>query len=176
LETESEILVKRAKKGDDEAFYQLITVHKMQLYRIALTYLRNEHDAMEAIQETTYRAYKGLRKLREPKYFSTWLIRIMMNYCRDQLKKNKRLVLDDTILQSAQGPAEKSYLEIEEAILKLDEKYRRVIILKYLEDMKIEEIARTLNHPKGTVKTWLHKGLVALRRQFTEDEEGDPHA
>ncbi|WP_421384428.1 sigma-70 family RNA polymerase sigma factor [Bacillus salacetis] len=176
MKSENELLVKKAKKGDDEAFYQLITVHKMQLYRIALSYLRNEHDALEAIQETTFRAYKGLKRLREPQYFSTWLTRILMNYCRDQLKKNKRMILDDSFLQEAEGPEEVSSLEIEEAILQIEEKYRRVIILKYLEDMKIEEIAATLKHPQGTIKTWLHKGLLALRKQFTDDEEGDPHA
>lgn len=168
-----EILIKKAKKGDDEAFYKLITLHRMQLYRIALSYLKNEHDAVEAIQETTFRAYKGLKKLRKPHYFSTWLIRILLNYCHDELKKKKRFVYDERLLESIEGTSEKSALEVDEAIHSLDEKYKKVIILKYLQGMKISEIADILDHPEGTIKTWLHKGLIELRNHLGEDKEGD---
>ncbi|WP_456271647.1 sigma-70 family RNA polymerase sigma factor [Bacillus sp. AK031] len=170
---DDKILIKRAKKGDDEAFYKLITLHRMQLYRIALSYFKNEHDAVEAIQETTFRAYKGLKKLKKTNYFSTWLIRILLNYCHDELKKKKRFVYDERLLNSTEGSFEKSALEVEEAINRLDEKYKRVIVLKYLQGMKISEIADVLDHPEGTIKTWLHKGLIDLRNHLGEDEEGD---
>ncbi|TYS15674.1 sigma-70 family RNA polymerase sigma factor [Rossellomorea vietnamensis] len=171
MKKENELLVKKAKKGDDNAFYQLITFHKMQLYRIAISYFRNDHDALEAIQETTFRAYKSIGKLKKPEFFSTWLVRILLNYCHDELLKKKRIIYNDEILQSKEATGTGSKMEIDEAIQLLDEKYRRVIILKYLEGMKIDEIAALLEHPQGTIKTWLHKGLQALRIQFTEDEE-----
>ncbi|MGM0844479.1 MAG: sigma-70 family RNA polymerase sigma factor [Bacillota bacterium] len=173
MKKEDVLLVKKARRGNDEAFYQLITSHKMQLYRIALTYFRNDHDALEAIQETTFRAYKGIGKLKQPSYFSTWLVRILLNYCNDELKKKQKVLYNDEILHSAAASEERSGLEMEEAIQKLDEKYREVIILKYLEGLKIAEIADLLKHPQGTIKTWLHKGLLSLRKQFKEDEEGD---
>ena len=66
-----ESLVVAAKQGDDEAFYMLIDENKAQLYKIAYSYMKNEVDVLEAIQETTYKAYMKIRKLREPKYFST---------------------------------------------------------------------------------------------------------
>jgi RNA polymerase sigma-70 factor (TIGR02954 family) len=173
MKQEDEILIKKAKKGDDEAFYKLITLHKVQLYRIALSYFKNEHDAVEAIQETTFRAYKGLKKLRKTQYFSTWLIRILLNYCHDELKKKKRLVYDDRFLESIEGSSQKSALEVDEALQRLDDKYKKVIVLKYLQGMKIAEIAEILEHPEGTIKTWLHKGLNELRKQLGEEEEGD---
>lgn len=173
MKRDDEVLIKKAKKGNDEAFYELISLHRNQLYRIALSYFKNEHDAVEALQETTFRAYKGLKKLSKPQFFSTWLIRIMLNYCHDELKKKKRFVYDERLLESIEGASEKSALEVEEAIHRLDEKYKRVIVLKYLQGMKIAEVAVILGHPEGTIKTWLHKGLLELRSHLGEDEEGD---
>lgn len=88
-------LLKKAKKGDDGAFYELMQIHKIQLLKIALSYLRNEDDALEALQEVTFRAYQAVKKVKQPEYFSTWLIRIMLNYCHDQFKKKNRLVYVD---------------------------------------------------------------------------------
>ncbi|WP_275887781.1 sigma-70 family RNA polymerase sigma factor [Bacillus sp. P14.5] len=93
MKKEDEVLVKKASKGDGEAFYQLMKIYKMQLYRIALSYFRNDQDALEAIQETTFRAYKGIGKLKKPSYFSTWLVRILLNYCNDELRKKKELYI-----------------------------------------------------------------------------------
>lgn len=84
-------LVLRAKKGDETAFYSLMMNHKEQLFKIAYSYLKNEQDALEAIQEVTFRAFKHIRKLKEPDFFSTWLIRILINHCNDELHKKKRL-------------------------------------------------------------------------------------
>ncbi|MCA1055652.1 sigma-70 family RNA polymerase sigma factor [Rossellomorea aquimaris] len=167
-------MVKRAKKGDEDALYQLITSHKEQLYRMAISYLKNEDDAIEAIQETTYRAYKGIKKLRKNEYFTTWLIRILLNYCHDEIKKKKRVIYSDRLLHSMEAPEKNSSIETEDAIHSLNEPYRNVIMLKYLHDLKISEIAEILECPEGTVKTWLHKGLGLLRSQLKE-KEGDFH-
>ncbi|MCM3719461.1 RNA polymerase sigma factor [Fictibacillus phosphorivorans] len=66
---ETEQLVRKAVKGNDDAFLQLIHIYKVDLYKTALSFLRNEEEALEAIQEVTYRAYKGIRKVKEPTYF-----------------------------------------------------------------------------------------------------------
>ncbi len=165
-------LVKRARKGDEQAFYQLMLSHKQQLYRMALSYLKNEEDAIEAVQETTFRAFRGMKKLRKPAYFTTWLMRILLNYCHDEVKKNKRFIYNDELIHSLEGSSSHSLLEVEEAINHLEEKYRNVIILKYLQDLKIDEIAEILQCPQGTVKTWLRKALELLRQYFNEKEDG----
>lgn len=167
-------LVKKAKKGDEDALYQLILSHKEQLYRMAISYLKNEDDAVEAIQETTYRAYKGIKKLRKNEYFTTWLIRILLNYCHDEVKKKKRVVYNDQLIQSIEDPAHRTSIETEDAIRSLEHPYQHVIMLKYLHDLKINEIAQILDCPEGTVKTWLHKGLRLLRNQLKE-KDGDFH-
>ncbi|WHY87270.1 sigma-70 family RNA polymerase sigma factor [Neobacillus novalis] len=167
-----EQLVKEAIKGDDSAFLQLIQLYKIDLYKTALSFLRSEEEALEAIQEVTYRAYKSIRTVRDASYFKTWLIRIMINYCNDQLKKEKRVVFSEEIL-SLQGTSENyNEMELKDAMLGLDERSQEIITLKYFQDMKIKDIALTLQCPEGTVKTWLNKALKALRNKL-EGNGGD---
>lgn len=169
-----EALIKKAVHGDDEAFIKLIQQYKIDLYKTALSFLRNEEESLEAVQEVTYRAYKKIKTVREPAYFKTWLIRIMINYCNDQLKKQKRFIMNEEIV-SLQGTAENHLgMELKDAMRGLDERSREILTLKYFHDMKIKEIADTLNCPEGTVKTWLNKALKALREKL-EGNGGDLH-
>lgn len=165
------ILVKKAIKGDNEAFLALMHSYEEALYRTAFSYLKNEGDSLEAIQEVTYRAYRSIKTVKEPTYFKTWLIRIMMNYCQDVIKKSKREVLEERIL-SIQGITEDfTFLEVEEALLNLSDYERELLHLKYFEDIKIKEIAVMWNTPEGTIKTRLHKALRSLRAKFEEKGE-----
>lgn len=163
-----EILIKKAKKGDDAAFYELMQVHKERLLRMAISYLRNEEEALEALQEVTFRAYRSIKKVKHAEYFSTWLVRIMINYCHDQSRKSKRIA-DSTLLDQLEENIDYNRsLEIEEALHKIDSRCREVIILKYYHDLKIKDIAEILESPESTIKTWLYKGLQALRDQLDE--------
>ncbi|MCM3733149.1 sigma-70 family RNA polymerase sigma factor [Fictibacillus nanhaiensis] len=165
---DTEQLVKQAIKGNDDAFLQLIHIFKVDLYKTAISFLRNEEEALEAIQEVTYRAYKGIRKLKEASYFKTWLIRIMINYCNDQLKKQKRVVINDEMLESIGVSENHSEMELRDAMLGLDDRSREILTLKYFHDLKIKDIAGTMQCPEGTVKTWLNKALKALREKLEE--------
>jgi RNA polymerase sigma-70 factor (TIGR02954 family) len=163
-------LAKKAIAGDEYAFLQLIKRYKVDLYKIAFSYLKNEEESIEAIQEVTYRAYKNLSKVKEPSYFKTWLIRIMINYCNDQFNKKKREVSNDDFLLT-QGVTENHVaLEIEEALLSLDNRSREIILLKYFQGLKIKEIALVMECPEGSIKTWLHRALESLRAKL--DEKG----
>ncbi len=172
--SEDHQLVKAAIKGDDAAFLKLIHLYKIDLYKTALSFFRNEEEALEAIQEVTYRAYKSIGSVKEASYFKTWLIRIMINYCNDQLKKKKRLVLGDEII-TQQGISENhTEMELKDAMLGLDDRSREILTLKYFNDMKISEIAATMQCPEGTIKTWLNKALKSLREKL-EERSGDLH-
>ncbi|SDX03730.1 sigma-70 family RNA polymerase sigma factor [Paenibacillus sp. CF384] len=177
---DNELLALAAKRGDDAAFYSLITQHKDKLYRIAYSYLKNENDALEAVQEVTCRAYMQIHKLKEPGYFGSWLIRILMNYCADETKRQSRRNEKQQVAAGAEEPhvasGESALLErvmLESAVERLDANYRTVIELKYYHDLTIAEIARTLEKPEGTIKTWLHKALGGLRKRLEKD--GEPH-
>ncbi len=164
-------LAEKAIVGNDEAFLSLMISHKEAIFRTALAYLKNEEQALEAVQEVTFRAYEKIHSLKKPEYVKTWLIRITMNYCNDVLRKRKRIVLDDERV-SQQGISEDfTYLEVEEALGFLSEQQRELIHLKYLQDIKIKEIAEMTSTPEGTVKTRLYKALKSLRSYF--DEKGE---
>lgn len=163
----------KAIAGDDEAFLSLMQLHKESLLRTALAFLRNEDDAIEALQEVTYRAYKRIGTVKDPLYLKTWLIRIMMNYCQDQLKLRKRFTADDSKLKSISAE-DISYIEMREALATLSEEEQRLIYLKYFQESKIKDIAQSENIPEGTVKSRLHKTMRTLRSYF-EDKGGSDH-
>ncbi|WP_256761635.1 sigma-70 family RNA polymerase sigma factor [Cohnella sp. WQ 127256] len=175
---DNELLALAAKRGDDAAFYSLIMQHREKMYRIAYTYLKNETDALEAVQEATCRAYMQIRKLKEPSYFGSWLIRILMNYCADEVKRRARRNggrdAAATNVESHTASGESALLEkvlLESAVEQLDANYQKVIQLKYYHDLTITEIARTLEKPEGTIKTWLHKALGGLRQRLEKESE-----
>ena len=165
-------IVKQAIAGDDDSFIIVMQNHKETLYRTALAFLKNEHDALEAMQEVTYRAYKKIHTLKEPAYLKTWLIRIMMNYCQDQLKKNKRMVIDEHLIDTL-STNDVSKLELTEALSTLSNEEQQLIYLKYFQDVKIKDIAILENIPEGTVKSRLHKIMRTLRQHFSEKGEVD---
>lgn len=164
--------VKRAIAGDDEAFLFVMQSHKEALYRTALAFLRNEHDAIEAMQEVTYRAYKKIHTVKEPTYMKTWITRIMINYCQDQLKRNKRMVINGQLSEKL-VMNDGSHLELAEALSTLTEEEQQLIYLKYFQDVKIKEIALMENIPEGTVKSRLHKIMKTLRQHFKGEGEVD---
>lgn len=163
----------KAIAGDEEAFLALMQLHKESLLRTALAFLRNEHDALEALQEVTYRAYKNIKTVKEPSYVKTWLIRIMMNYCHDQLKIRKRFTTDDSEVDTM-STEDISHLEMKEALATLSDEQQRLIYLKYFQDSRIKDIAQSENIPEGTVKSRLHKTMRTLRSYF-EDKGGSDY-
>ena len=74
-------LVRKARRGDKEAFISLIEMQKQSMYKVAVGILKNDADAADAIQDTILSCYENLRNLREPKYFQTWITRILINHC-----------------------------------------------------------------------------------------------
>ncbi|HPU01068.1 MAG TPA: sigma-70 family RNA polymerase sigma factor [Bacillota bacterium] len=168
LETES--LVKKARLGNDEAFYELIQRRKELLYRTAYAYVKNRDDALDIVSDTVYKAYRSLRKLKEPAFFNTWLTRILINCSLDHLRRRKRAIpLKELAGIPGQTKDFSEELDLHRAIDKLDHRCRTVIILKYLHDLTIREVAEIMQCPQGTVKTYLHKALNSLRIELKED-------
>lgn len=160
-------LVKKAMNHDTDAFIELIRQQKQQLYKIAKSYLRSEYDISDVLQDTILACYENLSTLRDPKYFKTWLIRILINQCKDFLKKNKPCCALDAITEPAVSDSTQSQLEFEELLFSLDEKYRIVLVLYYVEGFKIKEIAQILDMNENTVKTRLARGREACLKQYS---------
>ena len=86
------LLIRRAQKGDTDAFVTLIERNKKSLYKIAKSYLKNEEDIADVIQDTILSAYEHIKELRKTAYFRTWITRILINHCNDLRKQQKRFI------------------------------------------------------------------------------------
>jgi len=161
-------LAKRAIAGDEEAILDLLKEQEDILYRTAFAYLRNEHDAIESMQELTYRTLKKIHTVKKPAYINTWLVRILINICLDMKKKQEKLIFKDP-LEIPVASDDKQF-EIADLIEQLPTDQQELIYLKYFQDLKNQEIAQLQNIPEGTVKSRLHSTLKKLRTLIGKEE------
>lgn len=170
-------LVKKAQKGDDASFSQLMHLYKEKLYKIAFAYLRNEENSLDAVSETIYKCYFNIKKLKEPKYFNTWIIKILINSCKDTLKSSNKVIYIDEYTKVDEDDVSTletelklaSNIDLYNAIDKLNDKFRSIIILKYFEDMTIAQISEVLDIPEGTIKVYLRRAISILRVELGEE-------
>lgn len=139
-----------------------------KLYRAALLTLGSESAAVDAVDEAVYKGYLGYRKLREPQYLETWLVRILINVCRDELRRRKRELAVEELPETA-GEAFDA-LPLKEAIRRLPAQLRDVIVLRYFTGLTLEETATALELPRGTVSTRQRKALALLKLDLTVEE------
>jgi len=168
-------LVRRAQKGDREAFGQLMEAHAPRVYRIAYTILQNRSDAEDSVQEGFITAYKSIKKLSKAESFGSWLSRIVTTRSYDILRKkqqqNKTIEATTSkfkfeMSHSIANPSDTVQdmrLDLREAIAKLPELHRLVVMLRYAEDATTDEIARTLDRPAGTIRRVLSESYRMLR-------------
>jgi len=149
---------------------------KNKLFKMAIYYLKNEQDALDAIQETAYRVCKSYKKLKQLEYIDTWIIRILINICLDELERRKkefRVFEENKNNETIVYENDFLGIEIEEALMQIKETYREVVILRYFEDLKVKEIGEVMGVPEGTIKTWLHRGMEELHQLLKEEGEKD---
>ncbi len=138
-------------------------------YRLAYSYVRQEQDALDIVQESAYRAIKECRKVKQPEFLSTWICRIVINTALDFLRRRKREAPSLSMPQ-AQWEDPQRDPDLKGALMALDEKSRAVVILRYFEDKKLEEIAAITGDNLSTVKTRLYRALKKLRQFMTARE------
>lgn len=169
-----EKIVKKAIKGNDKAFIILMNQCKEQIYRTAFAYVNEEEMALDIVQEVVYKAYKSIENLREPKFFNTWIMRIAINISTDFYNnKNKVVCMEQDELISKMDVKHDTnndeILFLMESLDKLEDKYKKIIILKYFDDLTFKDIAKILNMSESTVKTKLYKGLSILRNDMKKE-------
>lgn len=139
------------------------------MYRLAYSYVRNEEDALDIVQESVYKAIKNAGKVQQEAYIRTWIWRIVMNTAVDLIRSRK----NETGLEEAgETGKEDTYQDFDtlEALNILEPREKAVIVLRFFEDQKLEDIARTLQENTNTVKTILYRSLKKLRVELTEGE------
>ncbi|MED4727046.1 sigma-70 family RNA polymerase sigma factor [Aneurinibacillus migulanus] len=163
--------VRQAQQGDKDAFCQLIKQNEASLYRVARSILKSDSECLDAIQEAVLEAYIALNQLREPHYFKTWLIRIIIHKCNQFLKKNKKIISLGAMEEAVELPKMDDYFALREAIQQLEEKFRLVITLFYFEGFALHEIAELLGIPEGTVRSRLARARKKLAELLSEKQE-----
>ena len=142
---------------------------RQKLYRTALMYLGSEAMALDAVDETAYKALRGIKQLRQEEYFETWVTRILMNVCATELRRIKRFVpLEDVPEESAE---DYDGLPLRQAIDKLPRQLREVILLRFFSGLTLAETARTLEIPQGTAATRQRRALELWRIELGEEGE-----
>lgn len=161
------LLVTKAKKHDKDAFSKLIEQQEKAMYQMAKSILRNEEDVADAIQETIMICWEKIHTLKKDKYFKTWLIRILINNCNRILKQRMQSIEECV---SEIGNQESGYETIEwkEFLDCLDEKYRIVIMLYYVQGFNGREIAEILQLNESTVRGRLMTARNKLEKQYND--------
>ena len=163
-------LIRKAARHDAEAFIELMEQNMDAMARTARAILHNEEDAADAVQDTILTCYEKLDTLRKPEYFKTWLIRILINHCYKTLKHNSHIYSDENIPEIPIWDSGTETIEFRELMMALDEKYRLPVILYYVDELKVNEIASLLDMKESTVKTRLRRAREQIRRYMDENE------
>ena len=165
-------LVKKAQHRDTDAFAELIRAYKQDMYRVAKSYLRNDEDVADAIQDAILACFEQLRSLRSPEYFKTWLIRILINKCNDIIKSGKRYVTLESIPDIGYSDTGHSNVEFMMLMDSLDESCRTVLVLRYGECLSIKEISEVLGISESAVKKRLERSRDKIKSTYNIYELG----
>lgn len=150
----------------------LILASERQLYSTAKTILKNDQECADAIQETIAKAFSKLDTLRNDSYAKTWLIRILINECYTLLRKSRKLVSLEGMSAAAEMEADqkKDYSDLYRAVNSLKEELRMPVVLYYIEDFNVKEIAQILEITEGAVQKRLARAREKLKRILQESE------
>lgn len=179
--TDSEQLIRRCQQGELAAFTELFRQHEAQAYRLALTILRHEQDAQDAVQDAFLRVFENIKQFEGNSSFKTWLTRIVVNLCRDRIRRNKvrrAFSLDWLRNRPGRHNVAREVAERQERqtlwryVDRLDEKYRLPIILHYYERLSCSEVGEILQIPTTTVYSRLNTARQQLRAMAALDQAG----
>lgn len=184
------ILIKKAKRGDITSFERLIITHERNIYNIAYRMFNNEEDAKDIVQEVFMKVYKNLNKFDENSKFSTWIHRITVNTCIDELRKRKGKETNsiDELMDTDEGNIKKQYTDtaftpeqiliakedinnLKQFISLLSENHKTLIILRDIQGLSYSEIAEITDSSLGTVKSRLARARIQLRNILMHSKE-----
>ncbi len=183
-------LLQRARAGEQEALTELVLSQQHYIYSIAMSVLKNPEDAADLTQEAFMRLFRSLHQYNGESRFTTWLYRLVVNLCRDELRRRGRqvpvlhsvpsgdseefdplsLVADDDRWVDPAGvtDTQETRRQVRAALEQLEEHYRLVLTLYYFDDMKYTDIAEVLELPLNTVKSHIRRGKERLATLLSE--------
>jgi RNA polymerase sigma-70 factor (ECF subfamily) len=169
-------LVILAREGDHDAFARLVAASVGRLNAIARLILRDYALAEDAVQDAFVDAWRSLPGLRDPERFDAWLTRLLVRSCQDVRRRARRRVVELPLL-SDEGPHVADHQatfamtdQIERGLRGLTVDQRAVLVLSFYLDLPVAEAASTLGIPAGTMKSRLHRAILALRASVDADD------
>ena len=154
---------------DKDAFAARVTAMQQSLYRVAASYLRGEADRLDAVCEAVARAWEKRSTLRDERLFATWLTRILIRECVNIQRRQRRTVPVDTLPEQAQEDESDAVRSLREAMETLPQRQRTMVVLHYMEDYDVREVARIMGTTRGAVCAGLSRARETLRRRIGED-------
>lgn len=171
-------LVRRVAAGDTEAFSGLVARHRARALRYAVAMLGDRADAEEALQDAFVRAYRGIGSCREPDRFGAWFLRILVNRCRTRAAARRRgaalFVRDDLAVERAAARPDGDpewREEIQRALARLDALQREAFLLKHVEELEYEEMARLTGARIPALKMRVKRACDRLREMLREADD-----
>lgn len=154
-----------------QAFREYITQNQQAFYRLAYSYTKNSDAALDVVQDAIVKGIEKLHTLRNPAYMKTWFYRFLVNEGLNYLRGKKVVSLDEyaeSPLSAAEDRDVAQDVDLYNAVQRLEPKLRTVVILRFFEDMKLEDIASITGDPLSTVKSRLYKALKLLKVDLQE--------
>ncbi len=170
---------RNSAQGDDAAFADIVREHQGMVFSIAYHFLRNRAVAEDLAQEVFLELYRNLARIESPAHLRYWLRRVTVHRCIDQGRKQRpELGLEEMPEPSTTDGANDPLLSkrLRRTVASLPERQRIMVVLRYQEELALEEISQLLDVPVNTVKSTLHRALAALRRKLTRDLGGIRYA
>ena len=150
----------------EQAFLDAVQQHQAMLFRVAYTILHNHEDCADALQDALEKAWRKKDSIRNPEAFRSWMVRIIINCSRDTLRRRK---LTFTSLDENIPVPEVEDYQLADTLKRLDEGLRLPIVLHYMENLSVAEIAQTMRLPQGTIRNRLHRGREKLAKLYHEE-------
>ncbi len=160
-------MISRAIHGDDEALVEVLKSISDQLLKTSMAFLGDRDMAKDCISETIAKVYKHRKKVKEPVFFKTWVMKILINECKDELKRNQKYIALPEDFDIAQ-PIEEDFEFVKETMERLPFDLKQIIVLKFYNQLTFREISLVLNIPESTIKS---RYTLALRKMRVELEE-----
>lgn len=163
-------------KKNRERIEQVILDNYNKYYRLAYGYVHHAEDASDIVQNGAYKALKSCHTLNQPEYAQTWVYRIMLNECFQYMRQPKHLsyeaVQEETGIDAGGREDHYANVDLQRAVDTLPDKDKAIVILKYFEDKKLEEIAEILDENVSTVKSRLYRCMKKMRASLSDEEDG----
>ena len=184
-ENADELLLKRAQKGDVTAFEELMAAQESRMYAISLRMMGNREDAQDCAQEAMVRIYRAMGSFKGQSSLATWIYRITMNTCLDELRRRKvrRVTSLDTLVEAGWAPVDpgdtpeeygmrsEKQAALSAAIQSLPADMRAAVVLRDIKGYSYDEIADILDANVGTIKSRISRGREKLREILSKQTE-----